>query len=287
MLCPAGTYADNTGFKKCIPCPYRLSSTEGSSTCSFCDDTFYLVDGNITTTVLFSDPSEHCLNCPNNTSCDANIDVQGIELNEGFWRLSKNTATIYPCTADSNACVGSIEDTVGYCKEGHSGPLCTVCLENNQFFSFTEKQCINCPAIWAQLLIIVGGIAFMTIIAYIIKRNVSLSFWYDLATTIGLKEKTKLLVSFYQIFAAFDDVYGVRLSNVLPAWANILNILSFDLIQVLPLDCILSSTQQRLITLSLSLSVCVCVSLSVSLSLNTAHIVSWVYSLFIAQLNKD
>ena len=89
--CPSGTYADNTGFKKCIPCPYRLSSQEGSATCPFCcDEEFYLASRNTNATEIFSNPSEHCLNCPANAKCESNIvDVEGIQLIKDNWHLSK------------------------------------------------------------------------------------------------------------------------------------------------------------------------------------------------------
>ena len=55
------------------------------------------------------------------------------------------------------------------------------------------------------------------------------------------------MVSFYQIISSFDDVYGVRLSNNLTAWMSTLNILSLNLVGLLPLDCTIPSTLHQLI----------------------------------------
>ncbi len=164
-VCRAGTYADKTGFQECIECPYRLSSTNEGSTCDFCAEGFYLNDRIIVSdnSSIFKDPSTHCLDCPpNGVSCEANSKLSELDLQSGYWRHSNKTSTVYACKDDSNICVGSDQESNQrsrrqsiesgdfgdiYCAEGHKGPLCEVCANEDYYFDNENGECTNCPTI--------------------------------------------------------------------------------------------------------------------------------------------
>lgn len=51
-----------------------------------------------------------------------------IEVDEGFWRSSKTSDTIYQCISKKSCEGGYKDDEVPVnCEEGHTGPLCSVC----------------------------------------------------------------------------------------------------------------------------------------------------------------
>jgi len=53
-----------------------------------------------------------------------------IVLNEGYWRASNNTDIIYRCLSKKSCEGGFVENATVpvICKEGHTGPLCSVCI---------------------------------------------------------------------------------------------------------------------------------------------------------------
>lgn len=266
--CQAGTYADNTGFKKCIVCPFRLSSfNDGSTSCSICDKSFYLDDSvplaNISS-LIFKSPSTFCLSCPTGSSCNStNASLTKLEVSSGFWRHSNLTSRLYKCL-NSNICIGTstissatdrsldTEYLNDGCKHGHTGPLCEVCTLNNYHFSFTDKECVQCPSrtnivLQALLVVIVTVLIIMLLTRQFMKRRINTIL--VVIPALSLQAKAKLLISFYQIISSFQEVYGVTLSGNLKNALNILDYFTLDFLKIIgvPVDCIGSVTQQLII----------------------------------------
>ena len=68
-----------------------------------------------------------CMGCPTNST------LSTIVLNEGFWRLSGSSTDIIECSngEGGSPCLGGSEsgpNGAGYCRDGHMGPRCEVCL---------------------------------------------------------------------------------------------------------------------------------------------------------------
>ena len=183
-LTAMGTYADKNGFEECITCPYRLASTNGSRTCSFCAKGFYLNNNGTTINPLdiLQDPFTYCKECPFGASCEANSTLSQLDILPDYWRHSNRTSTIYKCSNNNGSCNGSTETTYSkenmelhsfgdtYCNEGHKGPLCQVCEDKRSYFSDTDGQCMKCPSsgtITVFLLVILSSVTVAaTLIAY-------------------------------------------------------------------------------------------------------------------------
>ena len=247
--CPDGTYAGNTHFEKCIKCPFRLNSSKGSDGCPFCARDFYLNNTrseNILTTDIFENPSQYCLRCPSKASCQVNTTLQNIVINPNYWRHSQNTSRLYHCER-SKTCIAASKETKcvdDSCSGNHTGPLCEVCTEDNHYFNIDARQCIECPPLswlaFKELGIFLVVALVVTVLTFIANKRV------DLISSLSLRAKAKLIVSFYQIFATFKDVYGVSIKS-----ENLLYIdryMSLDIIQItgIPLNC-MSTFQQQLI----------------------------------------
>ena len=290
--CLMGTYTDNTGYKKCINCPYRLSSYNSSQTCSICNAEFYLNDVapllmKNDLSLIFENPSRYCLACPDGSSCDdAGMNLTDLTVREGFWRHSTKTATLYKCTR-SNACVVSSttrrsrkdmmmsDDTDNtdtynmYCDVGHKGPLCEVCIESDYYFNDNDGECRQCPSP-INIALLTIGILVAVVVVFILLRYMimydKMSRYLYLFSSLSIRAKAKLLVSFYQVVASLNDVYGVSLSSRFTSVVNIFGYLSFDLFQIIgiSLNCIGSIQLQfllkvlwpyMLVTLGLSLGI--------------------------------
>ena len=235
--CKPGTYSANRGQGECIPCPHPLSSASGSTTCAVCTSGFYLKDSTAVPTAIFLAPSEHCELCPPNANCGSpSTTLASLGVAPRYWRASTTTARLYTCD-DSDTCVGSTpvsdtpagralasrdEESGPYCAEGHTGPLCQVCSEGGQYFSPTDRHCVDCPGHWRLAVLAVAVALAAGIVATSVaslrsnwepKREClkgllrKSRFAARLAERAGLMTKLKIAISFYQCVAAIPSVY--------------------------------------------------------------------------------
>ncbi len=140
-----------------------------------------------------------------------------------------------------------------YCKEGHKGPLCEVCTDDNFYYSDVDGNCVKCPSPTTVALVLVAIVLGVIIVAAVIvflgsKRGTFLASCMNLIPSLSLQAKSKLLVSFYQILSSFEDVYGVRLHDSFTAWLEVLSFLSFNIFQIFGIDksCITSDTLRQI-----------------------------------------
>jgi len=243
--CKPGTYSANRGQGECVPCPYPLSSARGSATCSVCMRGFYLKDSTADPTAIFLAPTDYCKACPPNANCGSpNTTLASFGVDPGYWRASTATARLYTCDG-SDTCIGSIrhngavsgralvsrEEASGhYCAEGHTGPLCQVCSEDGQYFSLSDRHCVDCPGEWRVAVIAVAvalGAGIVAAAAALLRSE-----WEPacecLAKLIrkgraaaemmkreGLWAKLKIAISLYQCLAAIPSVYVLTVPDSL------------------------------------------------------------------------
>ena len=100
-----------------------------------------------------------------------------IVLNEGYWRSSNKTDVIYTCLSKKSCQGGFVENETlpVICKDGHTGPLCSVCIfdETRKFMWSGVDGCNKCPnmifnyfkvfALLIVYVIYVGGSIFINI----------------------------------------------------------------------------------------------------------------------------
>ncbi len=141
-----------------------------------------------------------------------------------------------------------------YCKEGHEGPLCEVCTDNNFYFSETDGNCVKCPSPTRVTLVLVAIVLAVAVVAAVAaflvsKYRIVLASYMNIISNLSLRAKLKILVSFCQILSSLEDVYGVRLHDSFTVWMNMFSFLSFDLIQMIGINtsCIASSTLQQVV----------------------------------------
>ena len=257
--CEKGTHQKEEGQFQCIPCHHMLSSFPGSKLCTVCGEGYYLTDFNARDDQIHDSPTTFCKKCPTGVDCNMNTNLNNMNLEEGYWRQSFNTSKIYKCETKAT-CQGSNTtsaihrgDTNGhYCIENHTGPLCQVCKLENDYFSYSDEKCMNCPksssTLHILLIFIIGAMVLFLTIGTIGKLSLTKRFQrLDFTSSLGLRAKFKLLITFYQILATFKDIYGIELSPTFTKW---MKFLTFNLEEILnfkiPMSCI-GTTNQLLV----------------------------------------
>ena len=180
----------------CTTCLRTTTSLPGSTACNFCEEGYFKSgedDGNVAK-VKCTSCTEDGASCSETTTLGASTLTHGsaslatIRIKPDYWRLSARSTTLSLCLRSANgnsSCVGGNdagdEDEFtagyagsGYCKKGHTGPLCQVCGASDFYFDSVEaKECIQCPSVSERLSLPLGIIALMLgliLVALVIKR---------------------------------------------------------------------------------------------------------------------
>ena len=201
--CPrgkVGIVANLTEEARCETCPGDTTSLPGNTFCTFCKTGFYEsaeVDGPVAKVECAPclEPDDGA-NCSETTTSGKDSLTHGsmslatIRVKPKYWRLSTNSTTLYMCleSADgSSSCVGGSDagdendykkgyTGSGYCKAGHTGPLCQVCNTSDFYYFDSDEamECIQCPRISERLDLPMGCIGVLVALlltAFIIKRS--------------------------------------------------------------------------------------------------------------------
>ena len=255
--CPEGSVGGGTNLVAevfCTTCPGETTSLPGTSFhCKKCNEGFYESgedDGAVARVKCAP-----CLNpkagaiCSETTTLGTDALTHGssslatIRIQPEYWRLSARSTTLSLClsSADGNSsCVGGDdagdEDEFkpgytgsGYCKAGHTGPLCQLCNTSDFYFDREEAmECTRCPKIYEKLdlpLSIVGMLLGLLLAAFVIKRFKRLwgersralaAEMHRLATRfqqLEIMPRCKLLFTFFQLASQITTVYNVQLSG--------------------------------------------------------------------------
>ena len=202
--CPTGKVGIGIGLTAeafCTTCPGEITSQPGTTSCTFCKAGFYQSFA-ITETVAKVQCAP-CLvlgdgaNCSETTaSGDDNLthgptSLATVRIKPKYWRLGPKSTTLSVCleSADgSSSCLGGSDagddndhkqgySGSGYCKAGHTGPLCQVCNTPDFYFDAAEAmECIQCPSPSERRDLPVGFVGVLVALlfaAFITKRSLS------------------------------------------------------------------------------------------------------------------
>jgi len=159
-----------------ITCPDDTTSLSGTTSCSFCKTGFYnSAETNGTVANVECAP---CLKPDGGATCSeittsgshnlahGSTSLATVRIEPNYWRLSARSTTLSLCLQSedsSSSCVGGSDAGdendykqgyagSGYCKEGHTGPLCQVCSTSDFYFDSVEAmECIQCPSPFDRL----------------------------------------------------------------------------------------------------------------------------------------
>ena len=105
-----------------------------------------------------------CRKCPRYGVCDGSTDV---EAEAGKWRTTRSSYVFYDCSPPyaPDSCVAD------GCKEGYSGPRCSVCTKG---YGHNGLSCIRCPSRSANYCVIaIIAIAVCVVIRFLVANSIS------------------------------------------------------------------------------------------------------------------
>ena len=276
--CNAGSYSPTERASFCSDCPHRLSSTNGSSLCGFCDVGFYLSEPGADPEDVSKEPELYCKECPEgegsgrewqqlgHQACPRNTTIETIDLPHNYWRASKRTTDIHKCTlwdvevSDgelASPCLGGdgseSSPASRYCVEGHKGALCEGCVESGSYFDGVNG-CKSCPPptyLAVFVGVVIGGASMLALCIERLRRidNARLQrakrHLLRVVALLGLQPKLKILVSFYQVINVLRlrEAYDVRVHRAFTEWLDFVAVVDLDYLLgklALPRDCIRS-----------------------------------------------
>ena len=259
--CPEGTVGiegNRISEAFCIMCPGETTSLSGTTDCDFCNVDFY-ASAEINQTVTDRDRAVAKVECSpcldpeygatcsdtttrgNDTLTHGSTSLASVRIEPNYWRLSAKSMSLSVCLelADGNSsCVGGSdagnEDEFkpgytgsGYCKVGHTGPLCQVCNTSDYYFDReTAMECIECPAVFKRLALplgIIGGLLALVVLLVLVIKRLYGERLHELVATmkrvvarirqLNLVPRCKLLITFYQVASQITTVYNVQLTG--------------------------------------------------------------------------
>lgn len=190
-----------------------------------------------------------CCTCPVGTGCDLNFIAEGrialehLPIMPGYFRLDDTTADVRRCPDAAVNCSGESEcpwSTSGCaggrgrgaetCRPGLHGTYCRVCVEPLHFYvaaaagfsnaSFAHcESCRNVAASRSVSIFLVALCVSLSLMAMAVvlfqagNRYKALlkKLRHYLTAVLGLPNKLKILVGFYQIAARAETVYAITL----------------------------------------------------------------------------
>lgn len=223
-LCPLGHYC-HAGTVSPVECPMATTAraagfgVEMITECT-CQAGWYLDESD-------ADPLEwSCELCPDegaNCSEAASLSTLPVEL--GWWRLTNSTPALYECEVRDGVspCLGGCSLHFGCCEEGHAGPVCEVCVDEDHYFDWVTASCRACPSLGGSigkvvglvlgLALLFGGLAWTVRSSWLPERQSARSLvkfvrrqalmWRQAAMT----GKAKILLSTMQLLWAAPYVY--------------------------------------------------------------------------------
>ena len=164
--CPAGTYAEG-GEPACVPCKRGTANNiEAQSECKNCFAGMYAGEGFTECRKCgMYDKMQETAKQGDGVMCDygfLNGTLPGYWAAEPLTLDSGNWTKVWKCKTHS-VCLGGFENT---CLQGHTGPLCDVCIEN-WYLDSSDNHCHDCgdSTPWTDVekflfvvLVILGGL---------------------------------------------------------------------------------------------------------------------------------
>jgi hypothetical protein len=133
--CQPNQYAFNN---TCVSCPFGSRSSAGSSELvqCLCDYSFYPSPNPEEGATTFS-----CVECPEGGLCDSTHSLAPLAL-AGYWRPNETVEEVVFYECEGERCEEETPETVyNNCREGHVGPLCSLCDDG---WALAGELCIPC-----------------------------------------------------------------------------------------------------------------------------------------------
>jgi hypothetical protein len=176
-----------------------------------------------------------------------------IVLKEGYWRRHPDSEAILPCLDAVDGCAGGNITGDPSCREGHEGPLCSVCSEAHYL---SDARCVACresdrlaPAsvLYVIIAVVVVG-AVLVVLFYKSSRMYSgdaPSVWESLYNVVSwlidelqsLQSQIKILITTFQICTAMRVSMKVKFPLGFTRYLNAMSVVNLNVVALVPLTC--------------------------------------------------
>ena len=199
---------------------------------------------------LFCDSVIECSECPEGMMCNFQQNITEAVLDEHFYRMDNDSVSVVKCPEPSTQCIGKATSGDSLCTEGHTGPLCMVCILNaDARYVWGSTECEKCEDVTRMTLYWVLAAAAFACIAIIVSllfkpssRRRSNFINYQRLEIFGGKVQTKykILVTFTQVMSTVATLYPLDLPDLFKSFWSHFRFLSIDL-RLLPINCIMDT----------------------------------------------
>lgn len=238
-------------FRTCVPGEVLTSS----------DDWFGCA--NCTLGTYSFEPTVACQVCPANVYCPGGAILN---LDKDYWRESNITATIYQCPS-LDSCLGGT-DPANQCREGQSGPYCTVCDpgytqdQNGQCYACGNSSSVGKAALSVLFLVLVLCIAlFLKYRKKIVKlynklmKKASENFAKIAANRKfhTLRVKAKIVIAFVQIVYSIGPAMGIVFPSSYNSYLSYYSIVQLNVVRLPSVGCLVVAnfyTELLIVTIS-------------------------------------
>ena len=173
-------------------------------------------------------------------------DVDGNECGAGeFYDECGVLRKIHRCL-NPDACIGTLDikfnsstnTTACDTANGYTGPLCQTC-DNKRGFYLTHIGCDTCqgklPAGERLAIVLAIMVVLIVIIRYVAKKLKQHLLYQSVVS--HFLELVFVLFDLLQIVGSMSSIYSVRMPPHLKSFLNNMNIVSFDIVDLLGLNC--------------------------------------------------
>ncbi|GMH83062.1 hypothetical protein TrST_g8014 [Triparma strigata] len=306
VSCAAGFYKSSTSLDACINCnKFAIKGAVQSSqpaslplSCICSRGDFRVLEPPFANSTQIG----QCKPCPEGTRCQevgAGVTIEDLPLQQGFWRSGLNSSNVVKCYI-KEACSQSPSSKTGnstnpiddQCADGHTGPVCNVCIPD--YAMSVLGKCETCnndnfyiPTESSIFMAVLAAILIATIIVYFKRkrgrdrlqqfrkrkhRSKASSSTISSANTLvaaqtnkdhwfyRARTKAKILLSFSQILTSFEGVLEIRFPTVFEKFTRLLSsTVKLDALQLARIDCIIDTDFYTSLITQTLLPICVSV----------------------------
>ncbi|GMH87753.1 hypothetical protein TrST_g3113 [Triparma strigata] len=203
------------------------------------------------------------LNAHNVNCTQIGLTLETLLINDGYWRNSLDSHKIEECDMEE-ACSQRPGTNGTECREGHDGPICSVCKDG--FSKSTLKGiCRPCDKLERLLWFYIGGpiLLIVTLIGlyYFVRKkyNITGGRRNSINAAIAgftkasadknhwlsrIRTRVKILFSFYQIVSSLPETLSIVFPKMYTKFINIVSVISkLNFFEMINLECFLQKTQ--------------------------------------------
>ena len=141
----------------------------------------------------------------------------------------------------------SVIDDTSYCRSGHRGPLCQVCVREDQYFKRADGACIDCPTA-GHFIALYFSISVGVLLIVLLLRSPSVARRLPILRlrlsqklkAVHAKPRFKLFISFVQVVVYMGSSFSIPTPALYATAFEVLSLFYVDLFSELfiPIDCI-------------------------------------------------